>query len=416
MNIITKQFFVLSTALVGGFSFAHADPFAFADGDLILGVQATGGVGTGKNVFFNLGAGTALRDNANQGLKGNIGTTLTSAFGANWYTRTDVFFGVIANLRGNANTGFGSAPAVDNDPSRTFYLSTAADTPGQGTLAAAATYPGASLGAGATNLSGMEIMLVGDIANAGLTAEADGSAVLDQTLQPVQWANGWTSWNPVPGAAFNVFTGGIQQSFGKETPSTYVDVQRVLSTNTGAVPPGVIGGGTYEATIAISSTGAITALSSSPASPYTTWIGGFTTITAPADMLPTADPDFDGSSNLREFGFGGNPESGADSGIGQVQTVDANADTQRDITLTLEVRSGATFSPSGNDLVSATIDEVVYRIEGSTDLLNWDSAVSEVTPTLGVGSPSVGYTFKTFRLNGGNGLTGKGFLRAVVVK
>lgn len=308
MNIITKQVFALSTALVGGFSFAHADPFAFTDGDLILGVQATGGVGAGKNVFFNLGPGTALRDNANQGFKGNIGATLTSAFGATWYTRSDVYFGVIANLRGNANTGFGSVPAVDNDPSRTFYLSTAAGAPGQGTLAAAATYPGASLGAGATNLSGMEIMLVGDIANAGLTAEADGSAVLDQTLQPVQWANSWTSWNPVPGAAFNVFTGGIQQSFGKETPSTYVDIQRVLSTNTGAVPTGVIGGGTYESTIAISSAGAITALSSSPASPFTTWIGGFNPpLTNASDRLPDADPDFDGFTNLMEFVLDGNP-------------------------------------------------------------------------------------------------------------
>ena len=86
-----------------------------------------------------------------------------------------------------------------------------------------------------------------------------------------------------------VFTGGIQQSFGKATPSTYVDIQRVLSTNTGAVPTGVIGGGTYEATIAISNTGAITMLSSTPASAYRAWIGGFTAITAPSDQLETAD-------------------------------------------------------------------------------------------------------------------------------
>ena len=50
------------------------------------------------------------------------------------------------------------------------------------------------------------------------------------------------------------------------------------------------------------------------------------------------------------------------------------------------------------------------------DLVNWDSQVSEVTPHLGTGSLSSGYIFKTFRLNGGNGLVGKGFLRAVVVK
>ena len=96
--------------------------------------------------------------------------------------------------------------------------------------------------------------------------------------------------------------------------------------------------------------------------------------------------------------------------------MDANSDSLNDITLTLEVRSGATFSASGNDLVSAAIDGVSYRIEGSTDLASWDSTVSAVSPTLGSGSPSTGYVFKTFRLNAGNGLAGKGFLRASVTQ
>ena len=381
-------------------------PFAFTDGDLIVGVQATGGVGATKNVFFNLGSGTALRDNVNQGVKGNINATLTSAFGANWYTRTDLYFGVIANLRGNANSGFGSAPAVNNDPSRTFYLSTTTESPGAGALIAANTYPGSSLGAAATTLSGMETMLV------TLYTEADHSTILDQTTQSVEWSNGWSSRNPVPGASFGVFTGGIQQSFGKLTSSTYVDIQRVLSTNTGAIPTGVVGGGTYESTVAISSTGAITVSNFA----YDRWIATFTSITAPADQLPTADPDGDSANNLREFAFGGNPENGADQGGGQVLTADANADTLSDITLTVEVRSDAVFAPSGNDLLSGLTDELTYRVEGSTDLVTWDSAVSEVVPQIGSGSPSSGYVFKTFRLNGGNGLVGKGFLRASVVK
>jgi hypothetical protein len=411
MNTITKHLLTLSVVLAGGVSSALADPFVFNNGDLILGVQASAGVGSTKNVFFNLGAGTALRDNANQGLKGNIGATLTTVFGANWYTRSDVYFGVVANLRGNANPpGFGSVPAVDNDPSRTFYLSAAADAPGLGTLYAAASYPGSSLGSASTALSGMETMVI------TLTAEADGSAILNQATQSVEWNNGWTTWNPTPGAAFSVFTGGIQQSFGKATSSTYVDVQRVLSTNTGAVPTGVIGGGTYEATIAISNTGAVTMLSSTPPSAYSTWMAAFTTITAPNDQLETADPDGDGANNLEEFGFGGNPENSADQGGGQVSTVDANADTLKDITLTLEVRSGATFSLIDGDQVSNPLNEVVYRVEGSTDLVNWDSTVSEVIPHIGTGSPSSGYVLKTFRLNGGNGLVGKGFLRASVVK
>ena len=69
MNTITKHLLTLSAVLAGGVTSAFADPFVFTDGDLILGVQASGGVGSTKNVFFNLGAGTALRDNANQGVE-----------------------------------------------------------------------------------------------------------------------------------------------------------------------------------------------------------------------------------------------------------------------------------------------------------------------------------------------------------
>jgi hypothetical protein len=152
-------------------------------------------------------------------------------------------------------------------------------------------------------------------------------------------------------------------------------------------------------------------------SAYDGWMDDFTDITAPAAKLPAADPDGDGATNLEEFGFGGDPGNGADQGLRLIQTVDTNSDSKRDLTLTLEVRSGATFSAAGNDLVSGTVDELTYRIEGSTDLATWDSAVSEVTPAIGSGSHSTGYVFKTFRLdNGGAGLTGKGFLRAVVTK
>lgn len=225
--------------------------FTFTNGDIILGFQATAGQGATKNVFFNLGAGTAVRDNAGIGLVGNISTTLTSVYGANWYTRTDLYFGAVGNLRGNTNTGIGSAGAVNGDPSRTFYLSTPTVNPSEGTLIAAAAYPGSALGSAATNLSGTETMIV------GLTTEGDGAAILDQGAQPVEWSNGWTTWNPTPGASYGVFTGGVQQSFGQGGSNTYADIQRVLSTNTGATPTGVIGGGTYETTIAIGSNGSI---------------------------------------------------------------------------------------------------------------------------------------------------------------
>ncbi len=241
--------------------------FTFTNGDLILGFQATGGLGVDKNVFFNLGAGTLSRNNPERGYLGNINTTLNTVFGANWYTRTDVWFGVVGNLNQQPAPGqasFGTRTPVDGDPSRTFYLSTAAASQGTGLLLPANAYAPASLGAAGTTLGGLEGILP------ALTTQGDNAAILDQTTQPTPWNNSWTKWNPTPGAAFETFTGGIQQNFGKATPSTFVDLQRVLSTNTGANPSGVVGGGTYETTFAIGSNGSITAIPE----PAAAWLGG----------------------------------------------------------------------------------------------------------------------------------------------
>ena len=229
--------------------------FTFNNGDLLLGFQAISGTGSKKNVFFNIGSGVYHRDNpgslANPGIRGNISTTLASAFGANWYNRADIYFGVIGILN---NTSGGSptfTSPVDGDPSRTLYVSTPSATPGAGVLYEPYTFVGSALGSVGTKFSGSETML------ALLTTEADGAAILDQDAQPVEWNNGWSAWNPVPGAAYDTLTGGIQQNFGKSGSSTYIDIQRVLATNTGANPMGVQGGGTYETTLRIGSDGSL---------------------------------------------------------------------------------------------------------------------------------------------------------------
>ncbi|HEV3409731.1 MAG TPA: hypothetical protein VG095_05530 [Chthoniobacterales bacterium] len=81
-------------------------------------------------------------------------------------------------------------------------------------------------------------------------------------------------------------------------------------------------------------------------------------------------------------------------------------------TLTLPVRAGAVFSGSGEQ-VSAPSDGVVYRRQGSTDLLDFTTTpVFEVTPALSAGMPALspGSEYRTFRLGAGS----KGFLRFAV--
>lgn len=253
---------LLSATLVGLLApTGMAAPISFKDGDLILGVQAYGGTGSSQNVFFNLGAGPVLRDTPNRGQVGNIGATLTKVFGSNWYSRTDLYFGVIGNLNGESPSGVFGKPPVDGDPSRTFYIGQPTALPGQAPLVPAGTHVSGALGSAATKLGGVEGMILGVNATPPLEAETDKSAILDQTAQPVEWNNSWSVWNPSIGQglgpAFDIFNGGIQQNFGKTSDATYLDIQRILATNTGAVPAGVEGGGTYETTVAITRTGAI---------------------------------------------------------------------------------------------------------------------------------------------------------------
>ena len=271
--------FIVSSILALS-SFTHAANFQFTNGDLILGIQASGGTGTTQNIFFNLGSGTGIRNTPSKGKVGNIKGTLDQVFGADWYSREDVWFGVVGNLNGNPTSGVGSRSPVDGDPSRTFYVSKAASTPGSGFLYGNNTFTSSALGTAGSALQGVEFMITGDTSqgntNDPLPARPDGTAILDQT-QVVEWFNSWTKWNPIAAGgqagAFNTFTGGIQQTFGKGGNATYVDIQRILATNSGANPTGVVGGGTYVTTLAISSNGDITLTKAATSSPVISFAG-----------------------------------------------------------------------------------------------------------------------------------------------
>ncbi|MCW1884955.1 hypothetical protein OKA04_09465 [Luteolibacter flavescens] len=274
--------------------------WTFENGNLLLGVQATGGTGASTNVFFNLGSATAFRDGQITGVRGNISADLVAAYGANWYSRTDLHFGVIGNLSSSPNSGLGAAAPVAGDPSRTVYVSAAAATPGSAAIWTG--YTSNSLGVAGSRLTGQEEMV------RTLNPTASGAAVLSQT-DSVSWENSWTKWNPSAGPAYDIFTGMIQASFGQSGGTTYVDVQRILPTNTGANPTGSVGTGAYEGSVGITSGGdiVITAGSTQPQGGYDTWIATFPALDTPAKRLPTADPDGDGLENLLEFLLNGNP-------------------------------------------------------------------------------------------------------------
>ena len=298
MKLTTQSLRAASLALAAYAmpQFAQADPFVFNTDDLLLGVQATGGTGTDQNLFFNLGNTVAIKNNPNQGVVGNIAADLSATFGANWFSRTDLTFGVIGN---RSNLSPGIDPGVSpQEPGRTFYISRA--TTAAGAAGLRPTFGSGSLGTGGTNFLGIKNYLVISVpptSSETFTATADGATILDKILHPTSWNNSWTKWNPPSGAAgFGIFTGGIQNSFGTGS-EVLVDVQRmVASTPT-----------TYVTTVGIASNGDIRLFTATTATPYETWALTFPALDTPAKRLATADPDNDGNVNLIEFLLNGNP-------------------------------------------------------------------------------------------------------------
>jgi autotransporter-associated beta strand protein len=131
------------------------------------------------------------------------------------------------------------------------------------------------------------------------------------------------------------------------------------------------------------------------------------------------DPDNDGKNNLSEFAFDGNPLSGANDGkiVGKIATVGGN----QVITLTLPVRTGATFANSSGDQLSALIDGIYYRIEGDETLGTFADTITEVPAgteldaiQAGLPALSSGWTYRTFRAPGTVPTVPKAFLRAKI--
>jgi len=161
-------------------------------------------------------------------------------------------------------------------------------------------------------------------------------------------------------------------------------------------------------------------LTVSPGTPFDNWMNSTDYNTPPltaAQKLPGADPDKDGVTNLSEFAFHGNPVSGLDSGYHRAAIEDTNADSLKELTLTLAVRNGS-GSPvfTGSPSPSATVDGITYTIEGSLGLTFPDSIVTETTPPTGLPALPGGWEYRRFKLNASSGLGGVGFIRAKVVK
>lgn len=224
-----------------GATAATAAPWPPAKGDLILGVQATGGTGSTTNVFFNLGPAHTLRDNPNPGtLLVNLNEELTAAFGGDWATRNDLYFGIMANRTNQPPTGLGAVAPENGDPARTVYVSKGTSAPNMTTPWQG--YSVSALGIATSAYTGF-IEAIDDIA-----ANGNNVMTMSEGANPVQWNNSWSEWNPTPGTGFSIFSGGIQRAFASMgvSQTKMLDIHRVQGDD---------GTGTYISTVYLDDSG-----------------------------------------------------------------------------------------------------------------------------------------------------------------
>ncbi|WP_265594840.1 autotransporter-associated beta strand repeat-containing protein [Haloferula sp. BvORR071] len=170
-------------------------------------------------------------------------------------------------------------------------------------------------------------------------------------------------------------------------------------------------------TARITGTGILNVLTGAVGGAYDSWASaaGLTG----ANNGKTVDADGDGLDNITEFALDGPPLSGAVGGkmVSKIATIGG----QQVLTLTLPVRSGASFSGT-TELVSGAVDGVIYRIQGSAVLASFPLQVLEVTgadaTALQSGLPAVssGWTYRSFRLAGPVSSADKGFMRVVITQ
>jgi fibronectin-binding autotransporter adhesin len=155
-------------------------------------------------------------------------------------------------------------------------------------------------------------------------------------------------------------------------------------------------------------------------SPYKTWIDGYTSIPV-ADRDPGDDPDQDGATNLAEFAFNGDPADSSDKGYVYGFTADSNGDSAPEFVLTIAVRDSTdAFSAANSPVANNPLDGITYTIEGSTTLDGFATKVNvvptNIVPGWAPAAPGGGYQYRSFSLDGSNGLPGTGFLRVKVTK
>lgn len=243
---------------------ASAQTVTYSQGDLLVGFRASGGTGSNTTFVYNIGSAVNFRDGVTSGVLANVGSQLTATYGSDWFTRSDVSWGVIG-VYSNGNPQLDTT-VVNGDPVSTIYASRAATDIGTSTAWGSGTaFTRAQVVSAATQVVSFAhtgTPVAGTFAFQNAASGTGGFGAFVDTSA----TNDWAQYTSVP-ADFGLFTGGIEGTFNTGTEYAYLDLYRILSTTTGADPVGTRGLGSYETTFSINAAGQISVATSAVPEP-----------------------------------------------------------------------------------------------------------------------------------------------------
>lgn len=315
-------------ALAAGTAFIApaASAATSAEGDLFLGIRATGGTGSMKNVVINLGSHSQFTSgSAPTALSlGTVGADLTAIFGSGWNTRSDLFWGIAGST--SAFTTMGAEPA------KTLFA-----TRGRSAPATPATpWTRQSSTAQGTTVSKMTSMM-----GAFNVSTASGGAT-NGVQQNKSDTNSWGSFQtggtvansgPAPGIAFATWNATVDT-----TPAGTLDLFR-LRPATASAPAG--SNGDNLGSFTIDASGVVTFTPAQPFYALNNQTISFLENAGTLSISITREGDLSGSSSVLVSTVNGTAVAGTDfTALSSVLVEFAESESTQTVNIPITNRAG----------------------------------------------------------------------------
>ncbi len=277
-----------------------------------MGFVTGTGQGADDTVVVRLGTGASFRNAFDSGTNSlnflTIGPKLATAFGADWYDRSDLYISVFGSTESDP---IGDT-LVNSDPFRTVYASRSRSATGSVPGTARSTAWSVASNTAITTTSGQIVSTA--LAYSLSTADASGLSIiskslgntLDEYTKPTR-ANSFTNLNGGIEATFAAGTWGALGDAG--TVEAALDLYRIQAVNNVAGQYGAgnpVRAGAYKGSFTINQSGQISfiAAGAAPVDGFNTWA---VSKGLPTGVAITDDRDNDNISALVEYALDLNP-------------------------------------------------------------------------------------------------------------